>query len=469
MAQVIEASKIADPLQRCLRMPDPPASHWHADGVAAYCRYRYQPTMTPSQFRQLVAEGKGAEVDRIMTEYQRTQAEDATDESRLDGAFYRMGLTEFTPETRRAVDSWKKQRPQSAFAVAASGFQYHSAAWAARGEDAASDTPNEKWAAMRGLAALARTELDRAATMRPLVPLVYADMFSLGVLTGDREYAAAAMARGLAAAPGAMALRLIQASMSVSNWGGSPQMLLDQARNAEATATRYPLLWVVVGRAKMKAATDPSLAKHLKMNFLAAADEVATAVDLAGLADQANRDGQFAEALILAVEAWRFDDSEPDALYVIGVASRHARYDDWARATLKTAVRNHPDSVKVARNAGIALLVLNEPAEAEHLLSYVLERDPNDVWTLTQLGSFYLNSAQRYDKVKAIADTLIRLDDDNPDGYALRAFEQIETDDPGRYKSIRVFLDRFGQRDGEQYPSDNLRSYLAEHPEPLKR
>lgn len=40
MAEVMAASKIADPVERCLHMPDPPDSHWHAEGVEAYCRYR---------------------------------------------------------------------------------------------------------------------------------------------------------------------------------------------------------------------------------------------------------------------------------------------------------------------------------------------------------------------------------------------------------------------------------------------
>ncbi|PTR35484.1 Flp pilus assembly protein TadD [Luteibacter sp. OK325] len=425
--------------------------------------------MTLTEFRQLVADGKAAEVDRVMGDYQHTQSEDPTDQSRLDGAFYRMGLTEFTPETRRAVDAWKKQRPQSAFAVAASGFQYHSAAWVARGEDAASDTPEEKWVAMRKLAALARAELDRAANMQPTIPLVSADRFSLGILTGDETYAEEALASGRIASPGAMSPRLIQSSMSGSNWGAGAPALLSQANDAAAIANRFPLLWVVVGRARMKAATDPSIRNRAKTDFLAAAVEVATAVDLGALANRAYRDGEFSQALILAVEAWRFDDGEPNALYVIGFASQHARYEDWARTTLKNAARNHPDAIEVARNAGVALLALKESAEAERLLSYAIQRNPDDVWTLTQLGFLYLNSAHRYDRAKTIASSLIRLDDDNPDGYALRTFAQIETDDPERYTSIHAFLDRFEQRDGEQYASDSMRQYLGEHPEPLKR
>jgi hypothetical protein len=31
MAQVQSASKIADPIECCLHMPDPPGSHWHAN------------------------------------------------------------------------------------------------------------------------------------------------------------------------------------------------------------------------------------------------------------------------------------------------------------------------------------------------------------------------------------------------------------------------------------------------------
>jgi tetratricopeptide (TPR) repeat protein len=467
MSQVIETSKIADPLERCLRMPDPPGSHWHAEGVAAFCRYRYQSELTPARFRELIADGKSAEVDRILATFQRAQSENTSAESSLDGAMYRMGAAVFDPATRTALDAWKKQRPESAYAVAASALQYTSAASAARGEEAARDTPDERWAAMYKQAALARAELERAAKMQPTVPVVFADMFRLGILTGDRDYAAASLAHGLAINPGDLSLRLIQSSLSGSNWGGSPELLLSQASETAAIAPSHPLLWVVVGKARIMAATDSSRPEPLKRQFLAAADEVAAPVDLGNLAYEANRQGALTEALILAVEAWRFDDGQPNALYVIGAASPRARYSDWARAVLGTAAREHADSLRVLRIAGRGLLSL-EPAEGERILSQAADRDPADGSARAELGFYYLNYARRYDRALAMADELIRLDDDNPDGYALRAYAQVETNDPARYASIRVFLDRFGQRDGGQSAADNFRSYLAEHPEPLK-
>jgi tetratricopeptide (TPR) repeat protein len=467
MTQVIEASKIVDPLERCLKMPDPPGSHWHREGVAAYCRYRYQPAMTSLEFRQRIAEGRGDEVDRILAEDARAQAQDPAAASRLDGAFYRMGLMESSPDMRRAVDAWKRQRPQSAFALAASGFQYSSAAWKARGQDAADDTPDENWTAMRKQAALARAELDRAATLQPPIPLVFAEMFSLAMRTGDEDDAKAAMARGLAVAPDDMALRLIQSAMSGSAWGGSSPLLLKQTAEAAARAPSQPLLWVVVGRARMKARTDTSLPAPAAKQMLAMADEVTTAVDLAWLAHRAYLRKDFTESLILAVEAWRFDDGEPTALWVIGMASQQARYNEWARIILKDAAQKHSDSMSVASNVGVALLALNEPVEAERLLSSAVDRDPTDTWTLSQLGWLYLNATHRYDKAKIVADTLIQREGDDADGYALRAFAQIETDDPDRYRSIHVFLDRFEQRDGALNTADSLRTYLAEHPEPL--
>jgi tetratricopeptide (TPR) repeat protein len=123
--------------------------------------------------------------------------------------------------------------------------------------------------------------------------------------------------------------------------------------------------------------------------------------------------------------------------------------------------------MSVARDVGVALLALNEPVEAERLLSSAVDRDPADTWTLSQLGWLYLNATHRYDKAKIVADTLIQRQGDDADGYALRAFAQIETDDPDRYRSIHVFLDRFELRDGALNTADSLRTYLAEHPEPL--
>src|ERR1700761_5802187 len=100
MTQVQSASKIADPVERCLHMPDLPGSHWHADGVAAYCRYRFTKMADIAGFRALIAAGKGAEVDRILARYLQMQMHDARYPAIFDQAVSRAGFDDADPDMR---------------------------------------------------------------------------------------------------------------------------------------------------------------------------------------------------------------------------------------------------------------------------------------------------------------------------------------------------------------------------------
>lgn len=465
IAQAIETSKIVDPLERCLRMPNPPGSHWHREGVEAYCRYRNAPTLTGPRFRQLVAEGKAAEVDRLLSEFARAQAEDPAQPERLDGALDNMELTYFAPETKRAVDAWRKQRPHSAFAITADALQAEAVAWKLRGNDFAIDTPASAWLAVNNQAAIARAQLERAATLEPVAPTVFSAMFTLGTLTSDTAYANQGIERGLRLAPESMSLRLTQTYFSGYKWGGGQAVLLRQANEAAALAARQPLLWLVVGRAHIMLGTDVSPPGHGPTD----ADEVSTADDLGRLAVRAYRQGKFTQALILALEGWRFDDSEPNSLYALGMAAPPVNQGNWARETLKNAAHKYPESVELARNVGSALAHTENPedaVEAERLLTYARDHDPSNIWTLSELGALYANELHRYDKAIAVSQALIRIDSDNPFGYSMRAYAQIQSNAADRYASIHVFLDRFGQREGQEAVASTLRGYLASHPEP---
>jgi tetratricopeptide (TPR) repeat protein len=466
MAQVVAASKIADPVTRCLRMPDPPDSHWHAQAVEAYCRNRYADLMDAARFRALIAAGKGAEVDGILDGYLQKQMHDPADAVLLDQAMFRAGFNDASEETRNAIDAWKRQRPDSAFAVAASGMQYHSAAFAARGADSASKTSAEQWRAARELGTLARHDLDRAATMTPAVPSIYSNMLSMAVLAGDNPYAMTAIRRGLEVQPSNLTLRLTQAAMTGTKWGGSTAWVKEQADDAAAAAGQTPLLWVAVGRAHIEAATEGHLSPPADGRFLAVADEVATGSDFGHLADQARRAHKYDDALILAVEALRFDNANGDALDTIGQAAFHGAYREWGKAELIRAAREHPESVDVAGNAGVWLRYLSEPSLAEPLMIYATEHEKDD-WVLATLGDFYSHEGKNYTKAGSIADELIRRDPGNANGYVIRACVDKDTNSPNRYRSARDFLDRFGTDPDQQGPSSEIRAWLAAHPEPV--
>lgn len=465
MTQVQSASKIADPVERCLHMPDLPGSHWHADGVAAYCRYRLTKMPDIAGFRALIAAGKGAEVDRILAGYLKMQMHDARYPAIFDQAVNRAGFDDADPDMRSAIDAWMHQRPDSAFAMAASGMQYQRAAFTARGAASGSKTSEEQWRAARQLAAFARRDLDRAATMSPVVPTIYAGMLRVGVLTGDSAYAMAGIERGHAIQPTAFALRLDQASFTGRKWGGSKAWVEQQAKDAAAAAEHTPLLWVAASHARIQAATDGNFTPPADDGYLAMASDIAAARDFSQLAADANRAGIREDAFMLAVEALRFDNSQDDALYVVGNLGSKGYYPEWAKAQLIQATQEHPHSVEVTGSAGVALRRLHEPALAEPLLVYATEHGAND-WVLATLGDFYTHEGKNYAKAGAIADELIQHDPANANGYVIRACVDKDTNSPNRYRSARDFLARFGDDPDQQGPAAEIRAWLAAHPEP---
>lgn len=347
MQRVARASAIADPLERCLRMPDPPGTHWNAAGVAAYCRYHALPTMTPARFQQLIAQGKGATVDREFAGYLRAQMNDPAYAGRLDHAMYAVGFHDASEKTRAAIDAWKRQRPDSPFALAASGMQYR--AEAERGGARSDGTTDEPWHTATSPVAKARADFDRAATMTPSIPSIYADMFLLGAMTRDTTYAQDASRRGLTMQPANLSLRLLQASVASGEWEGNRESQKQQRAGAMEIADRFPLMWVVIGRLSIAIDKEDDEGAPRDGKPLFDLSEVPPASDLGHLAAWGRLAGDGDAAMILAVEALRFDSGQEDALEVIGAVGRHNGYAEWSKAALKRAAAEHPGADDVAR------------------------------------------------------------------------------------------------------------------------
>ncbi|MET0935798.1 MAG: DUF4034 domain-containing protein [Luteibacter sp.] len=345
MERVARASDIADPLERCLRMPDPPGTHWNRQGVEAYCRYHAMPSMTPARFQALIAKGQGAAVDKEFAGYLHAQMTDPANPGRLDRAMYAAGFHDADPKTRAAIDAWKKQRPDSPFALAASGIQYVAAAWAARGTATAGHTTDAQWAGMHAMSDLARIDLDRVAGMTPAVPPVYTAMYTLGLLNSDHEYAETALQHGFALQPGNVSLLLVQAGMTREQWGGTRARQEQLRREAAALAASQPLAWVVVGTLSIYLDEGGACANS-PGKPLAEIPEVASASAMACHASTGRMVGDD-DAMILAVEALRFDSGQTAALEIVGAMGRQ-HYAPWTKAALKRAVAENPGSSAVA-------------------------------------------------------------------------------------------------------------------------
>jgi hypothetical protein len=328
--QMSAAGAIDDPLQRCLKMPDPPGSHWHADGVAAYCKFLHSGTLTGPEIGRMVDAGRAADVDNAFEGYRKAGL--------LDAAFLHAGFRDSTPAMRKTLDAWKRQRPDSAFAVAASGAQYVNAAAKTRGRATMDKTRADQVYGMRMEAEYAAREFARAEGMKPAVPTMYADMFALGRMMGSDEYAMASREKGLALDPVSFSLRSISAAMSSPKWGGSDELVGSMEREAAALAPSHPILWVAAGQAHIERITSGQARTPPAMKFVAAAEDVSSIRALTDLMRSAHYYEFDNDASVLAQEILRFDNGTYLAVYDLGeIYAEDFATAPWAMDMLRRA------------------------------------------------------------------------------------------------------------------------------------
>lgn len=442
MTAVAQAATITDPYQRCLHMPDLPGSHWRPEAVAAYCRFASEDTLTSTRFRQLIATGHAAEVDEAFASYLKVQLRDPAHSGRLDAAIQRTGIDATSTATRQAIDSWMHQRPDSAFAVAATAIQFHVSAATARGSAAARHTSDEQLRAMRELDLFAAKDFDRASTMAPAVPSMYGHMFAAGVLLGDQAYAERAVARGLALQPTELALRKAHAMMSGEKWGGSAVAVHRQGEEAAQLATHAPLLWLVVGQVAIADATADSRQTPADGNYLGVVTEVASADALASLASLAEYRGVMDQAFLLAVEALRFDGGNARALATVGAFAQFLGERNWADETMIAAAKDHPYSLEVAGTVGGYLAYRGMPEKAEPLLQLVLADRPEDRAATMALAQVYARPGGNKDEALKLLDGLIERNPDDSRARFLRdSLRRGPGDPPARVQPVPLRAD----------------------------
>lgn len=235
------AEAISDPLKRCLAYPDPPDSAWSPDTVHAYCVYRTQETMAYPQVKALIESGQAAKLDAYLKSVLDKQFSAPEAAGALDHVYY--GSFPYpSPEVRRLIDAWKRQSPDSAFALAASGMSYKAMAARARGTLVARDTPPENFERMHELLAFAVTDLDKAVTLEPRMTPAYATMVSIGMLESDNGYAERAARKGLGVQPSNYSIYTMLMWRAEPKWGGSLREMQDLGIEAQKHVKENPML-----------------------------------------------------------------------------------------------------------------------------------------------------------------------------------------------------------------------------------
>lgn len=313
---VAKAERISDPIQRCLNYPDPPGSHWSRDGVAAYCHYRLQPTLSADELVSLAGSGHAADIDRRLGELMRRPFGGLHPQEVLWRSLLAT-CQEPSPEVRQALDQWKRQAPTSALAQAFSGYAYMRMAWSARGGQYASDTPEVKLETMRQLLGRAKADLAKATELDPKLIISYATMINVGVLTGDGPYALQAAQRGLAVDPSSFPIYNMFELMSEPRWGGSLLMQNGIMAAAQKDAAHNPLLLTVRASILVEVrdlySCDCTTVQGLQA-YRDVFDQVATTSTLLGVGKNAGANHRPEIAYVYLSEALRFSpvaDAQP--------------------------------------------------------------------------------------------------------------------------------------------------------------
>ncbi len=468
MAAVREADKIPDALQRCLRFPDLPGSHWNRETTAAYCQLRNHITLQLSDIEAMLQKKQADQIDRIFTGYLDSQLHDPRQPGKLDAAFYAAGFDKANEGTRKIIDAWKQQAPDSAFALAASGMQYLDAAQQARGDDWVINLRDDQVIGMRRQLTSAHQDLERAVALLPTLTTAYQSMIYVGALEGDDEYMNRAARRGLAVDPSNFAIRSQMMNQAQPKWGGAFGGEREQQREAEQLIERNPLLRMVVGMPDVNRLTssDSPQESNEAAQIQSAADSNLTYLDLKYLAGEVY-DGAPVLAIELYSEILRFQPRAPDVLQ--WHAQEMVRLGDASGAidSLVLAARRFPDDSAIGTKLGSIYASTGHAREAEAAFLAVLQRDPNYERAMAELGDLYNHAGHQPEKAEALADLLISRYPDLPDGYILRACHQMDHNLEGRYETIHYFIDHFGDRSDFKSQVAEMRAYLASHPEQL--
>ena len=464
LAQVREAEEQSDPLRRCLAYPNPPGSHWTHDAVAAYCRYRFQPTITFAEAKDLIEQGKSAELDRRMDEALQAQLTQPDARGRLDHIF----ISDFENGSfsiRPILDAWKRASPKSAYAYAASGYAYVEMAHAARGGAFAQDTPQDKLDSMERLLKEADTDLERAIALNPHITPVYAAMIHAGGLSLGKAYADHAVDLGLRADPSNWYIYHQLMWLARPEWFGSLGAMQRVATSAMTHASQNPLL-VMEKMAVQRYEANPSgcncAPQPQAARFPAAFDELAISSSLADAGSTASSQNVFTVSVVYLSEALRFQPQED------GLRRQRAKdlailgESQMARDEANKLVAADPKNAANYEARGNVYMFMSDYNHAEQDFEAALASSPDDIDVLVQLGGIYVNETHEWDKGWDITDRLIKAYPNYAGGWVMRATIQMNQPRAGLDDTYEQFVAHFGTDPAQQPTLDWLRRTLAQ-------
>jgi tetratricopeptide (TPR) repeat protein len=454
LAAAREAETITNLLQRCLSYPNPPGLAWSKAVTSAYCHYQFDPAVTPEDARKLIQNGHAEELDRRLAAAMHAQSSQPDAQGVLDRTFI-IDFRNGSEETRALIDAWKRQLPASPFALAASGTAYVQMAQEMRGSDVARKTPQSSFESMDRLLELARADLDKAATLQPNLTATYTAMIYAAALESDGSYAMSAAKRGLAVDPANYTIYARLVWMAQPKWGGTVEDMQRIIASAQRHANENPLLRLILsensgGEAYVESC-DCNPITELELYRRVFAEAAPVNMLMSGGWAAKNRNSS-ALSVIYRSQVIRFDPSKLDHREGRAFDLPSLGQSDWALAEGNALIALAPQDENAFDVRGLAYESTGNFIHAIDDYEQALRLNPADAWTLAELGNLYVRSGQDWDKGWAVANRLIQMSPDNPQGWLLRASIQKNQPRDGLDQTISDFVARFGNDPGQRGP-----------------
>lgn len=466
VASARKAEEQSDPLKRCLAYPDPPGSHWTHEAVAAYCHYRFQPTITFAEAKSLIQQGKTEELDRRLDEALQAQLTQPDARGRLDHIFIN-DFQDHSMAMRSLLDAWKRNSPNSAYAYAASGYAYVQLAHDQRGGEWAQDTPQAKMDAMDRLLQFADDDLKHAIHLNPKITPVYVAMLHAAGLSLGRGYARQAMTLGLKADPSNWSIYEEMMWLAEPQWFGSRQAMQGVADLAVKHAKQNPLLWMekkAVERYEANATGCGCAPPPQAKNFPAAYDELAISGELIAAGKAAAEQGAAPMAVVYLSEGIRFQPTLKELRQQRAEELAMAGEQQLALDEVNDLIASFPDDEHNYQVRGYVYVYMNDLRHGTKDLETALAMNPDDDKVLGMLGSIYSQSRE-WDKAWDIADRIIRKYPDSPGGWEMRATIEEEQPRAGLEDTYRYFVEHFNNDPKMQWQINHMHEVLTKTPQ----
>jgi tetratricopeptide (TPR) repeat protein len=447
-----KAETISDPLQRCLAYPNPPGLDWSSAATSAYCRYQFDPAVKPEEAFELIRTGHAAELDRRLAEVMQAQHSQPDAQDALDRTF-NIDFAKGSDDVRGLMDAWKRQSPNSPFALAASGMAYVAMAQRARGNDYASNTPQSSFDSMDRLVQRARADLDAAVKLEPQVTPAYGAMIYAAALNGDTHYALSAAKQGLAVEPASYMIYARLVWMAQPKWDGNIPTMRRFIATAERHAKENPLLLLLLaeGAGGDQFVEDtpcmPASVNNLYKVIFAQPSTVGMLMSAGWVTKHCNRSDL---SVIFRSELLRFDPTRTDHREGRAFALVELGQMEWALSEGNALVALEPQDENSYEVRGFAYESMGQPDHAIEDYEQALRINPDDSWGLIALGNLYVNGKHDWDKAWAITDRLLQIHPEEPRAWLLRARIQREQPRAGLDQTVSDFIARFGNGPDQQ-------------------